>query len=691
MRITVQIDGRDQILEVPDDASPEEIDEIVNAEAGGAADAQGGWIQTLGNIAGMISKGATLGFADEISGAADAILSKVRGDDTPFRELYRQRQQMYDRATDQFAEEHPVAAGALEAVGATIPTAAAVMSGNPALLGQQVGRTAAGRIGHAAGVGAGTGALAGYGDADPGDEIAGAAMGAAIGGVVGTGAGAATETGSAIATRLREPTQQILSYIESLGGAPRPPMARQAAPAPSRPTTAQEKVLQALERDQVTPAEVSDRLRAQQDLGKPAGIIDVAGDNTRGLGRATVTLPGRGRQTATARLDERSDAQLPRVLQDVEQGVGVSAQDTDALAREIIERRSAAARPAYQRAYAQGEITAPDVIEVMDQNPAFVQAHQKARQLLAGANRQVPELFNPENGQLIRWPTVEDVDLIKKGLDRRLYNNRRGVNDPDEPALDKYFAGLLEGQRARLLQAVDEAVPAYAEARAGFAGETAMYEALEAGREFLKMDPRQAARAISDLTPDQQEMFRIGAVDAIRRRLMSAADNADHANVVKSIFGYGKGGKRDLLATIFRTPEELARFEQQMASEIQMHQTRQFVTGGSQTANKLAEIEDASRPVEDALVDVAGGNIKGGVMRLGRTAVHAVTDRMRAGATERTRSEVADEIFNFTEADQAQEFLRQLEQIRLQRIEANRTKRAIGTGASTFGTVLATQ
>jgi len=679
MQITIDIDGKQHLLEVPDDATPEEIDAIVGAESGPAAPQRTDQ-STLAGVGGMLSRGATLGFGDEISGLADAIGRKLSGDDRPIMDIYREKQQMYDTANDQFAADNPITAGALEATGATLPTAAALLTGNAAPVAQQAGG-ALSRIGRNVAIGANTGAAAGYGNADPGERAEGAGMGAAVGGAVGGGASGLIEGLSPMAAKLREPVRNILSYVQEMvagksPGAPAAATARTAAPV-SQATSAQEKILQAIERDKLTPAQVADRLSEQQALGKPAGIIDVAGDNIRGVGRATVTLPGQGRQTATQALNDRADDQVARVTGDVEGGVGAAAQDTDELGRQIIDRRAAAARPAYQKAYAQGELTAPDLIEIMDQNPALAQAHNKARKLLAGASKEIDPLYNPENNQLIRWPTVEDVDLIKKGLDRRLYNNKRGANDTDEPALDKYFAGVLEGQRTRLLQAADEAAPDYASARAGFAGETALNEALESGRDFLNMDARQAARTLGEMSPDRQEMFRLGAVDSIRKRLQ---DTPDRVSAVRSIFG--NQSKRNLLATLFRSPADLARFEQQMQSEIAMHQTRQFVTGGSQTANKLAEIEDFDLPIADSLVDIAGGNIKSGVMRMGRKVVDNTIGRVQSGITEGTRSEVADELFNFTETDRAQAFLKELEMLRQANELASKTKRATGTAAS---------
>lgn len=637
---------------------------------------------TLASVGGMLSRGATFGFGDEISGVADAIGRKVSGDSRPFGEIYEERRSMYDSANDRFAAENPVAATALEGTGSMIPTAAAVMSGNPQLSPAVVNSTA-GRIATGGALGAGAGGLSGFGNADPGERAEGAGEGAAIGGALGTAGAGLVETLSPIAQRLREPTRGILQYVDDFiaGNTRAAPAAPAASPSP-RYTLAQRKISQALERDGITPAQAAEALRIQQGIGRPVGIVDVAGENTRGLGRSTVTAPGAGRQTATHALNERADNQLPRVMQDVETGVGVKAQDTDALSRQITAQRAEAARPAYQKAYAQGELTDANLVALMDQNAVFAQAHHKARALLAGAGKQIPELYNAKTSQLVRFPTVEDVDLVKKGLDRRLYNNKRGANDPDEPALDRYFAGVLEGERARLLGTVDAVAPDYAAARAAFAGETALAEALDSGRSFLNMDSREITRVMTELSPTEQEHFRLGAVDAIRRRLLAASDNADRGNLVKSILGYGKGGRRDQLAKLFRSPAELAKFEQQMQSEIAMHQTRNYMLTGSHTANKLAEANDAELgAVADVLMHLASGNARRAAMRAGEAVVQGAMNRLRPHAAERMRADVAGELFNFADPRRAQDFLRELEQIRQAQLQAGATRQRLGVAA----------
>lgn len=161
------------------------------------------------------AQGATLGFADEIEAAGRAALGPRSYDDV----IGDIRQQ-----NTQFAQDHPVMAGAAQLAGGLM-TGGAVQSGAAALgrlpgvfgtVGGAVGRTIApavssdasmlAKIGAGAKSGAFQGAVAGYGNAGDYSALEQAAMaagGAVLGGTVGAIAAPAVEKGLGALDRLR--------------------------------------------------------------------------------------------------------------------------------------------------------------------------------------------------------------------------------------------------------------------------------------------------------------------------------------------------------------------------------------------------------------------------------------------------------------------------------------------------------
>lgn len=672
MQITVEIDGKQVTAEVPDDATPEEIDELVNQEAGGppaAEERSRTPVEFVSDVAGQVSSGLTFGFDDELNAAVGAITGQGK---------YRDLQQSFDQRKKNFSADHPNTAMLAEGTGAVLPAAAAILAGNPELAPQvsQAGSLLT-RLGRNTALGGAAGGLSGIGNSESGEELEGAVRGAAIGGAFGAGGSAAAEAAPYL-TKLGEPLQRISRYVEGLfdGGAPGAPTPVR-GPQISRPVA--NKALRSFEQDSTTPAEVGARMQHQADLGKPSTIADVAGENTRGAARATVTLPGPAKNNATQFLNNRQEGQRGRILSDVEQGTRVPATDTDAASRALIQQREINAGPDYARARAQGALNNLDLFDLLDGSSEYAALHRKASRILNETSGEVPSLFD-SNNMLVRRPTVQDVDLIKKGIDRRLYNDKRRVNDVDEPALDKLGAAVLESRRTKLLAATDPEAPNYAQARATFAGPTVLNEALETGREFLNMDSRQAARTLQEASPGEREQILLGAVDAVRGKLDNTPDGV---NAVRALFVNPE--KRAQLRTLFRDEASFARFEQQMESETRMAGTRQHVLGGSQTANKQAEAADAMIDTAgDAIVDTMAGRPKSGLLRVARTAVDSVVGRARAGATEATRGELAGHLFN-DNAAAVQDFLNGLEAIRLTRQETMKVKRQFGAGLAVAG------
>lgn len=655
MQITVDIDGKQQALDVPDDATPEEIDQIVNAgSAPAAAAAPQGVASNANGIALNVLNGLSFGFNDEMGGLTEALVKRVSGDKRPLSQIYHESQQKQEGEEKGYQAAHPIAAGASEAVGNFIPAVAATLAGAPEAspIGSQIikeGSTALRRIGRGAGLGGAAGGVAGVGNSEVGQEMEGGVTGAAGGAVLGGAVPGALEFASPVVKGLRKAGSWLTGLVDN-------------AEAPA--TAAEGKILQGMQRDNMTPAMAADDMRAQQQLGKPVGIVDVGGQNLKGTARAAATLPGPGKQTAAAAIDTRADQQLGRVLGDVEQGVGVPVQDSGAVAESIVARRKAMAAPLYQAAEAKPlDLTSPGM-QALLKRPTIKRAMRQAERNLQDEGG--------GTGHLAR------IDAVKRVLDGKIGVAKRSG---DNEAVRRFT--MLKQQ---MLEEVDRQVPEFAAARKVYAGESELADALEDGRGFLKMDPRAAGRTIEKLTEGEREMFRVGAVDAIRNRASQAADNADHANIVKSIFGWGKDGayKRELMEKLFPSKNAFEQFEARMQSELEMVRTRNHVAANSNTATKLAEQDDMGDSIAtgaNMAVDAAGGNMKGALMRGARAVTDHTLGRLRSGLTESTRGEVSKQLFNFTEAEQAEDFLQRLERLRQKRQDVNLSKRLVGDAA----------
>lgn len=187
-----------------------------------------------------------------------------------------------------------------------------------------------------------------------------------------------------------------------------------------------------------------------------------------------------------------------------------------ATADQIIAARKAASDPLYTQARAQ---TIPDnaiPIELLSRLKAAGVSGEAKR--LAGIAGEVP-----------RIDTVDAWDNMKHALDDKIANAKSALKPrPNE-------ARLLTGLKGDLTDALDAAVPAYAKARATFAGHSEMKDALELGNSWAKpgVTREQVQREFAALkTPSEQAMARLGYGNAQRETLAKAPNNASMANAV---------------------------------------------------------------------------------------------------------------------------------------------------------------
>lgn len=643
----------------------------VKAAQAGEVDARSPGRKVLDYISGLAAtfdQGITLGASDEILGGIEALGQKLMGDQRGLGELYDANRSAEAGIASNFEAQNPyVGAAARTAGGLATPGVGAYKALPTAVEGAGVLRQMVGT----GALGGAAGEVGGYLGADPGQRDQGALIGGAAGAAVGAAAPALIAGGEAAYRQLREPVERLAQHVQSaVAGTPSVYVPSETAMAmrPARAaSTADDKVLQALQRDNLSPSLVREALTQARASGQPLGIVDVAGQNTAGLGRATVTLPGRGRDYATQALNTRSDTAPGRIVQSAEQLAGRPAVDAAAQGDAIIAARDAAARPAYQRAEATGALMSNDIVAQLNSAPIYRNVHEGARNALAEVGQPLEPLFN-DAGRVARAPTIRDIDIIKRGLDARLYTARGPAMDTAN-SYQKVALGPMEGVRQDLLGVTDEAVPEYRAARDAFSGPTTAAEALETGRAMFKAKTPSVAEvreAMRDLAPGDQELFRAGALSSLRDRIRSSA--ARGTDITKKIFGLDNSTERDAIAQLFGNGDRFREFENQMANERAMHRTRSVMLGNSQTANKLAEVADAS--------DDAAGRAEEAIKtaRGGPTAwAAAAFGRVRGAVQESRNNEIAGQLFNFDRGQAADDFLTRLDELdRLRRAEQTR-------------------
>ncbi len=451
------------------------------------------------------------------------------------------------------------------------------------------------------------------------------------------------------------------------------------------------KLIQALNRDQIPAQDVADAIRAAPG-SKPVTALDVAGTNTKRVARNLVTNPGQAGDQVTTHLEGRAENQTGRVLADIKEHLS-SNTDVYGMADQLLKDRSAAAAPLYKAAQA-ADSTAPfesqyrqalveatgakgqiakQIKKIEQENPGALaargaagaetrakymelqeslkdseSARQKATEVFQKAKADGtanvpgatwsprlqeflddPEIqsglksglklekrdaitegrpfkdkdysivgYNGEEPIVGAVPTMKSLMVAKESLDARIPE----MVDPVTRRLTK--AGLsLQRFRDKFVAELDRLNPRYAPAREAWSGPSQSHAAIRKGEDFLKMDVEEIQREMQNMTASDRDFFRSGAARALQDKAKSAADSAD---LSKRLFG-NQTIREQIEAAFGKGSAE--KFGTAMSHEGAMAKTKQAVLGGSNTANKLADAEDAHHELAQ---DILHGGMHGG-------------------------------------------------------------------------------
>lgn len=512
-----------------------------------------------------------------------------------------------ERARDAgFRRDNPVAATVANiAGGVASPIARALPFLNP---GRAASLPAA--VMRGAGAGAASGAVAGFGEGEgglqnrAGGAMVGAGVGAALGGalpLVTAGAGAAA---GAVGRRLG-----------LTSGAP----------------DAERILLRDLGRDGVTPDELLRRTQESAAAGRPEVLADLAGENVRGTAAAIARAPGQGRQAAADLVTARGGrAQGERLAQEVQRAV--SGEDFRATANDIVARRSAAAQPAYERAW-RIELTPDEFQRVapMVNDRIGQDAMQRGLRVLELEHLATGRPFDPAAYGVRRtgegWvpaegaaPNMRLMDAVKRGYDQIVedFRDQFGVLRLNE------YGRAVNQVRAAYRNELAGMFPPYRRALESWSGPSGTLDAMGMGRRLLSEGAEASditANQIARMPAERREAFRIGVARGLTDRIEGAADGAELTRLRQM---YGTPRVRERLRAAFDSDADFQSFSTALDAEARMAATNRAVSpsGGSQTA-----------PLQERMADLRNPPGGGSVVDANRQAVNGslVPDLLRAG------------------------------------------------------------
>lgn len=382
---------------------------------------------------------------------------------------------------------------------------------------------------------------------------------------------------------------------------------------------AENMLMTAFGRDNVNPSVLTSQLSSTK---KPLTIMDVGGTNTQRLARKLVTLPGEAGDKITKFLGDRADDQSGRVLGDITDHLS-SNTDVYGMADKLTQERSISSKPLWDKAMGAAPATTdrlaqfagdPDVKTGINEGIKLAR-----REALANGEKFDPSAYaitgfdaagDPKISGVPTWRTWQ---AAKEGLDAKIETFRNEVTGqlPNTKAVTS-----LVNLKNALLKELDTVNPDYKVARQAWGGPSAHKTAMHMGEGAFKADPEEITKAFSRMSESEKDFYRIGAARTLQDRANSAADSAD---LSKRLFGNTR--LRTQINTVFG-PKAADAFAQAMGAEGKMAATNRFVLGGSNTANKFADLADHGTQVaEDMMHGAMAAGPKGAIVHPAMNAI----------------------------------------------------------------------
>ena len=463
-------------------------------------------------------------------------------------------------------EEYPKTAIASELVGAAIPGLAAATITGGASLPVTLGRAAL--------IGTGAGGLAGFAHGEGGVEnrLTDAAGGAAAGAV----AAPLFNIGARV---LGSGWKGLTSY----------------GPETRAQIQANKQIDEMIRSDELTPELIGARLASTD---KPLSMID-AGDNLTSMARGIISLPGSGKTRISKFLKGRDEEYFNRVTTDIQNAFGKRARLFDDLAA-LKQSQIRMGNKLYGKAFAKKIPVTKELNDLLSEPLSMQRAWKYADELVREergkyrlpklAFNQLGELVD-SNGAVVKVLDTRFLHYIKMGIDRDLKFGKSMVTDRDL-SVDM----RIKDTRFDLLDYMDRHNPAYKKARDTWAGNEAVRNAMDDGKNLFKADVDELRDQLTRMSKNEREAFRIGVMQGLFDEVERVTETG---NIAKNLLRSRK--RKELIALSFdqnQTGQRNAnRFINNLENEIDMKARSSWIlhqTATAQTQNFIRSIREGA-------------------------------------------------------------------------------------------------
>jgi len=422
-------------------------------------------------------------------GTLDEIEAALRTGSISGAEYEKQRNMLREKQK-QFGEDMPYVKTPVEIAGGMALPFGLIGKGVKALAPAEqalaTGTTLTGQAARGVALGAGTGALSGYGYAEK-DAGEAAGLGAIFGGVFGG-------TVPIVIDKAGTLMRNVLN-ASGIG---------------DQATASSKMLANYMQKDNLTPQEAFDALNELRRIGVPNPVIADLGKNLKDLAYSAYVVQSKSKGATESFLENRLIDQPNEIVRGLVEKAGLAKNVNGyEYLTSLVEEQASAASRAYPKAYSLAVDARP--FRTYVDRPVFIDAYKEAEKRAAVQGQTLPPLDSIRNAQSV--PT-DILHQIKIGLDRVINKETDAVTGKvtgygtDVIKVKNEFNDLIKAKN-----------PDYAKANAEFADSARIKNSFEMGQKYQSLDVQEAAAKLKGFNDAEKEAFRLGMIADINKRV----------------------------------------------------------------------------------------------------------------------------------------------------------------------------
>lgn len=315
---------------------------------------------------------------------------------------------------------------------------------------------------------------------------------------------------------------------------------------------ADKRLIDSLQKDSIDPADLPKTMAKARRSGVPANLEDVLGSEGRALAEAASVRAGEPGNAAASAKADRLAGSRERVGEAVNRGL--KPDEYFGKLDDTIDQLRTNAKPLYDAAYTKYPgLNSPKLQELL-KTPAGEKAVKEAFKKMQNAREPIGVA---DALGMVRKPSLKFFDYVKRALDDQVTSLQS--KKPDS-------AKIVRDLRNSLRDELDNLAPEYKTARAQYAGDLEVRDALKAGREdFSKMTSEEIKRLTANMSFAEKDVFRSGVAQALSELINDPSSNI---NAARKLIGSPETTKK--LEAIFEKPADFKVFKAALDAEASM-------------------------------------------------------------------------------------------------------------------------